>query len=194
MQIHIFERFPVIHIARGKNKVQKFSFIVDNQVKFETIEPADGILSFPGDILECFMLFLSFYVTTAKRGGVDKRYPRTLARAHHLDEDRQRHTNFALQFHETIIEYCVREIFPHILSDVKEIKTFQVLECPAVEQNKDSHYFTLKRRLFAVLFPCFCILQRVIPNELIKFFERFVNDEINFCNFMVGNHRGIISK
>jgi hypothetical protein len=33
----------------------------------------------------------------------------------------------------------------------------------------------------------------VIPDELIKFFEKFVNDEINFCDFMAGNHSGIIS-
>jgi hypothetical protein len=62
-----------------------------------------------------------------------------------------------------------------------------------VEQDQDSHYFALGHRKFAVPFPCFCILQRVIPDELIKFFEKFVNDEINFCNFMAGNHSGIIS-
>lgn len=75
MQIHIFKRFPVIHIARGKNKVQKFPLVVNNQVEIETIEPTDGVLPFFGDAFKGLMLFLSFYVTTAQWGGVDKGDP-----------------------------------------------------------------------------------------------------------------------
>lgn len=32
-----------------------------------------------------------------------------------------------------------------------------------------------------------------IPDEHIKFFEKFVNDDISFCNLVAGNHSGIIS-
>ena len=96
MQVHILERFPVIHVARGKDKVEYFSLVVDNQVQFETVEPAYGALSLFGDTLECPMLLLPFYVATAKGRGIDKGDPGSLAHAHHLDEDCQRHTNLAL--------------------------------------------------------------------------------------------------
>lgn len=90
-----FERFPVVHIAGSKNKVQNFSPIVDDQVEFGSIEPAGGALSFPDDTFECFILLLPLYVATSKWGGVDKGDSGT-AHAHHLDVNRQRHTNFAL--------------------------------------------------------------------------------------------------
>lgn len=55
-----FKRFPVIHITRTKNKVQKFQFSVDNQMYIETAEPTDGVLPFFGDVFKGLMLFLSF--------------------------------------------------------------------------------------------------------------------------------------
>jgi hypothetical protein len=67
MQIHIFQRFPAVHIARSRNKVQDFSPVVDNQVVFESTEPAGGALPLFGDAIKSLMLFLPFYVTAAKR-------------------------------------------------------------------------------------------------------------------------------
>lgn len=194
MKVHALERFPVIHVAGSKDKVQDFSPVVDDQVELESIEPADGTLPFLGDIFECLMLFLPLYMAATKRGGVDKGDSGTSAHAHHLDKDRQRYANFTLQFYKTIVGHSLREIFPHVLLDVKDIKAFQVLECPAMEQDQDGHHFALRHGEFTFSFLCSRILQRVILDEMIKFFEKFVNYEINFCNFMVGNHSGIISE
>lgn len=116
-----------------------------------------------------------------------------LAQTHHLDEDRQGYTNFALQFYKAVIGYSIGEIFLHMLLNVKDIETFQVFECPSVEQDLDSHYFALGHRKFAVPLPCVCIMQRVIPDEHIKFFEKFVNNKIKICSFTVGNYSEIIS-
>jgi hypothetical protein len=76
---------------------------------------------------------------------------------------------------------------------IKDIKTFQVLEGPTVEQDQDSHHFALLHREFTLPLPCFCFLQRVVPDQGVKFLKKLVNYEINFCNFMAGNHSGIIS-
>lgn len=51
--------------------------------------------------------------------------------------------------------------------NIKDIKTFQVLECPAMKQDQDSHYFALRHREFTLSFLCLYILQRVILNEMI---------------------------
>jgi hypothetical protein len=125
MQIHILERFPVIHIARSKDKVQDFPLIVDNQVELETIEPAGGALPFFDDTFKCLMLFLPFYVTAVKRGGVNKEIPVHLP-VHIIltNKDRQGHTDFALQFYQTIAGYGIGEIFLHMLLYIKRHKNF----------------------------------------------------------------------
>jgi hypothetical protein len=93
---------------------------------------------------------------------------------------------------DRVIGYGIGKIFLHMLLNVKDIEAFQVLECPAVEQDQDSHHFALGDRKFTAPLFCFCFLQRVAPDQVIKFFEKLVNYEINFCNFMAGNHSGII--
>lgn len=70
--------------------------------------------------------------------------------------------------------------------NVKDIEDLQVLECPAVEQDQDGHHFALRHCEFTVPLPCICFWRRVIPDQVVKFFEKLVNYEINFCNFMTG--------
>lgn len=88
--------------------------------------------------------------------------------------------------------HSVWKIFPHTLLNIKYIKAFQVFERTAVEQNQNSHYFALRHRKFTVPF-LWLLIWRVILNQVIKFFEKFVNNEINFSNFIAGDHGGIIS-
>ncbi len=80
-----------------------------------------------------------------------------------------------------------------MLLNIKNIETFQILERPAVKQDQDGHHLAPGHREFPVPFLGFRVRQRVFSNHVIKFFEKLVDNEINFCNFMVWNHSGIIS-
>jgi hypothetical protein len=193
VKLHVLERFPVIHIARGKDEIQDLSPVVDYQVELEAVEPADGALPLLRHSLERPVLLLSFYMATAQRGGVNERDARALAQAHHLDEDGQRNANLPLQLHETIIGNSVRKISLHMLLNIKNIEAFQILERPAVKQDQDGHHLAPGHREFPVPFLDFRVRQRVLSDHVIKFFEKLVDNEINFCNFMVWNHSGIIS-
>ena len=80
-----------------------------------------------------------------------------------------------------------------MLLNIKNIEAFQILERPAVKQDQDGHHLAPGHREFPVPFLDFRVRQRVLSDHVIKFFEKLVDNEINFCNFMVWNHSGIIS-
>ena len=41
LKVHGFERFSVVYVSGSKYKIQDFAFIIDYQMQFKTIEPAD---------------------------------------------------------------------------------------------------------------------------------------------------------
>ena len=41
LKVHGFKRFSVVYVSGSKYKIQDFAFIIDYQMQFKTIEPAD---------------------------------------------------------------------------------------------------------------------------------------------------------
>lgn len=68
LKVHGFKRFSVIYVSGSKYKIQDFAFVVDYQILFKTIEPADRALSFPGDSFESTVLFFSLDMTATQSG------------------------------------------------------------------------------------------------------------------------------
>ena len=79
VEVHVFQGGSVVHIARSQKKIKQFSLVIDDQLKFESIEPSKGVFSFPGKILEGFMLLFSFDMTASDVSRIEKRYTSTLS-------------------------------------------------------------------------------------------------------------------
>ena len=103
MKVHAFEWLPVIYIAGSYHKIQNLSFVIDNQVKLEAVEPTERTLPLAGNAFKGFVLFLTFNVTTAQGGGINERDARTFAQAHHFYKYSQWNAHPGLQFHKTVI-------------------------------------------------------------------------------------------
>ena len=80
----------------------------------------------------------------------------------------------------------------HMFLNIKYIEAFQVLKCPAVEENQYNHHVALRERKLTVSFSLFAAFKGVLFDHLVKFFVKFINNEINFCNFMLQNHNWLI--
>ena len=61
----------------------------------------------------------------------------------------------------------------------------------AVKQDQNCHYFALGHGERAISFFCLLTWQRLFFDSFIKFFEKFIDHEINFSNFIVCNYSGI---
>ncbi len=72
VKVHGFKRLSFVYVSGSKYKIQDFAFIVDYQMQFETIEPADRALSFPGDPFKSTVLLFSLDMTAAKWRGANE--------------------------------------------------------------------------------------------------------------------------
>ena len=70
---------------------------IDDQMKFEFIEPSKDTFLFSDKFLECFMLLFSFDVAAADEGWIDKKYTSTLPQSFYSEEDDKRHANLSLK-------------------------------------------------------------------------------------------------
>ena len=60
VQVHAFEWFSIIYVTGSKDEIQYFASIIDYQVQFKAIEPAQRTLSFLSNAFKCLVLFLFF--------------------------------------------------------------------------------------------------------------------------------------
>ena len=62
-ELLVLQRFPVVHIARCEQSLYDSSFVIDDQVEFETIEPSHCALAFlslaPHGLMVVFALDLA---------------------------------------------------------------------------------------------------------------------------------------
>jgi len=62
-ELLVLQRFPVVHIARREQPLYDFSFVIDDQVELETIEPPHRALAFlspaPHGLMVVFALDLA---------------------------------------------------------------------------------------------------------------------------------------
>ena len=76
--------------------------------------------------------------------------------------------------------------------NIKYIDAFQVLKCSAVEEYQYGHHFALRERKLTVSFSLFAVFKSMLFDYFVKFFVKLINNEINFCHFMLWNHNGLI--
>jgi hypothetical protein len=70
----------------GYTKVQQFTFGIANQVKFESVEPAQGTFTHFGQVPEYFVAFDAFVVTYGYLGGIYKGYAGTLSKTNQFQK------------------------------------------------------------------------------------------------------------
>ena len=46
VEVHVFQGGSVVYITRSQKKIKQFSLVIDDQMKFESIEPSKGIFPF----------------------------------------------------------------------------------------------------------------------------------------------------
>ena len=117
VEVHVFQGGSVVHIARSQKKIKQFSLVIDDQLKFESIEPSKGVFSFPGKILEGFMLLFSFDMAALNGCRIDKRNTSALPQRFRSKEDSKRYTNLSLEFYEAVVRRSMWEILLHMCSD-----------------------------------------------------------------------------
>ncbi len=74
-ELPVFERFPVIHVARRKPPLYNLSLVVDDQVQFEAVEPPHGALALSSPALHCLVHVHTLDMAGDKRRGVDNGEP-----------------------------------------------------------------------------------------------------------------------
>jgi len=75
----VFQWLTIINISRCYHKVEKFSFLVTNQVQFETEEPTHGAFSSLGYTFKNLMNMYSLVLADTQWCAVNKTYARALS-------------------------------------------------------------------------------------------------------------------
>ena len=84
VKVYVFQGSSVVHVARSEEKIKQFPLVIDDQMKFEFIEPSKDTFLFSDKFLECFMLLFSFDMAASDGSRIDKRYARTLPQSLHF--------------------------------------------------------------------------------------------------------------
>ena len=121
-ELPVLQRFPVIDVSRGELPLDDLPLVVDDQMQFESIEPAHRALPFGRPSLHGLVLLLPLDVTGDNRRGVDDGYARALAEGAGLKEEQQMKPHLSLALHEAGIRYGVGEILAHVLADIAQIE------------------------------------------------------------------------
>ena len=121
-ELPVLQRFPVIDVSRGELPLDDLPLVVDDQMQFESIEPAHRALPFGRPSLHGLVLLLPLDVTGDNRRGVDDGYARALAEGAGLKEEQQVKPHLSLALHEAGIRYGVGEILAHVLADIAQIE------------------------------------------------------------------------
>ena len=82
----LLQRFTVINISRRYHKVEKFSFLIANQMQFETEEPTHRAFSSLGYAFENFVNMYSLVFADMQWCTVNKAYTRAFAQEDLLDK------------------------------------------------------------------------------------------------------------
>lgn len=100
-----------------RRKPEQFSLVINDQVKFESIELPKRTFPFPGKFLEGFMLLFSFDMAASNGCRIDKRNTSALSQRFRFKEDSKRYTNLSLEFYEAVVRRSMWEILLHMCSD-----------------------------------------------------------------------------
>ena len=82
----VLQRLTVINISRRYHKVEKLSFLITNQVQFETEEPTHRAFPSLGYAFENFVNMYSSVLTDTQWCTVNKAYTRAFAQEDLLDK------------------------------------------------------------------------------------------------------------
>ena len=82
----VIQRLTVINISRRYHKVEKLSFLITNQVQFETEEPTHRAFSSLGYAFENFVNMYSLVLADTQWDAVNKAYARAFAQEDLLDK------------------------------------------------------------------------------------------------------------
>ena len=97
----VFQWFSVINVTRSNHEVEKFSFLIANQVQLETEEPPHGAFSSLGYAFENLMNVYSLVSAYAEWCTVNKADTRAFTQQDLLDEQSQGNSDFSFQFYKT---------------------------------------------------------------------------------------------
>ena len=121
-ELPVLQRFPVIDVSRGELPLDDLPLVVDDQMQFESIEPAHRALPFGRPSLHGLVLLLPLDVTGDNRRGVDDGYARALAEGAGLKEEQQVKPHLSLALHEAGVGYRIGEILAHVLADIAQVE------------------------------------------------------------------------
>lgn len=121
-ELPVLQRFPVIYVSQGELPLDDLPLVVDDQMQFESIEPAHRALPFGRPSLHGLELLLPLDVTGDNRRGVDDGYARALAKGAGLKEKQQVKPHLSLALHEAVVGYGIGEILAHVLADIAQIE------------------------------------------------------------------------
>src|SRR5690242_21239113 len=127
---------PIIDIARGQAERQDLALIVDDQVQFETVEPANRGLATSGPSIKDAMGMDASVVTDGKGSGVDKADARTLTQlgmqiGHKWDQDGGHQLDKARIAHQD------RKLAAQMTVDVLSVVGFEGAVVRLVEQDEN---------------------------------------------------------
>ena len=97
----VFQGFAVINVTRSNHEVEKFSFLIANQVQLETEEPTHGAFSSLGYAFENLVNVYSLVSAYAEWCTVNKADTRAFTQKDLLDEQSQENSDFSFQFYKT---------------------------------------------------------------------------------------------
>ncbi len=121
-ELPVLQRFPVIDVSRGELPLDDLPLVVDDQMQFESIEPAHRALPFGRPSLHGLVLLLPLDVAGDNRRGVDDGYACALAEGAGLKEEQQVKPHLSLTLNEAGAGYGIGEILAHVLADIAQIE------------------------------------------------------------------------
>lgn len=95
-------RLSVVDVPRGQLPLDALPLVVDDQMQFESIEPAHRALPLSRPSLHGLVLLLPLDVAGYQGRGVDDGYARALAEGTGLQEQ-QMEADLSLALHETVV-------------------------------------------------------------------------------------------
>ena len=157
----VVKRLAVINVARGDHEAEQLPFLVADEVKLESEEPAHRALAPLGDAFESLMNMDSLILAHPKWRAVHETDARAFAQKHLLDEKGKRDCDVLLQLHEAVVGHHLGEKVAKPSAHVLQIEMFQTPVAGIVEQDHDDHHLRLGKSAVPVIFTLLLLLYRV---------------------------------
>ena len=118
----VFQRLAVIAVPRRELPLYDLTLVIDDQMKFESVEPAHRAFSFLGPAFHGLVHVHPLDMAGHQGSGVNDGDARTFAQGACLKEQEQVKSDLGLTFYESVVGDDMRELFAHMLAYVTQIE------------------------------------------------------------------------